>query len=586
MSTDKQNVMTTTMTDGDKLTVGSIWKLIWQSHRLAFSYVIGLNLINALVGVGVIAFINSQLISQTQVSWQVLPLFLLLIVALLVTTFVSQLALTKLGHRFVYELRTTLIKQILDTDIAQIEKVGSAKLLASLSTDIQAITVAFVRLPELVQGVILCVAAGLYLAYLSPMMLLIMVVWIGLTIWVSSKLVNHVYEHLTRLRHINDSLYQDYQAVIDGRKELALNRHRAKHVFENQLQAHASDYRQQIIRADTFHLSAVNWSNIMMLGAIGVVFVLANVMNVTTNAVATTFSLTLLFIKTPLLSAVGAYPTMQSANVALKQMQSLQLADYQPEFVTNEAFADWQQIELEQLGYEYASIDNSATEARSKKAGFSLSAVNFTLRRGEVVFLIGANGSGKSTLAKLLTGLYQPTHGQICVDGQALHGSEELSGYRQLFSAIYSDFYLFSDIEGKKGASADAKLVNEWLEHLAMQHKLEIADNVVLNTELSQGQRKRVAMLLAVAEQKDILLLDEWAADQDPAFRRVFYYTLIPLLQKMGKTLFIISHDDGYFHRADRLFEMRQGKLTELVGEAFEQASRDAVAHLQDDVGV
>ena len=90
-----------------------------------------------------------------------------------------------------------------------------------------------------------------------------------------------------------------------------------------------------------------------------------------------------------------------------------------------------------------------------------------------------------------------------------------------------------------------------------------------------------MALLLALAEERDIILLDEWAADQDPHFRREFYQLLLPLMQQMGKTIFAISHDDHYFIHADRLLEMRQGQLSELTGHEREHASRDAVARTE-----
>ena len=166
-------------------------------------------------------------------TWQSLAIFLGLIIALLATTFISQFALTKLGHQFVLELRQKIVKQILDSDITQTQAIGSARLLASLSTDIQAITTAFVRLPELIQGVILCVGAGLYLGFLSLPLLLIVAVWITITIVVSGKLVNHVYAYLEKIRLTNDQLYQDYQAVIDGQPELKLHRPRAKRLYQS-----------------------------------------------------------------------------------------------------------------------------------------------------------------------------------------------------------------------------------------------------------------------------------------------------------------------------------------------------------------
>jgi putative ATP-binding cassette transporter len=128
-----------------------------------------------------------------------------------------------------------------------------------------------------------------------------------------------------------------------------------------------------------------------------------------------------------------------------------------------------------------------------------------------------------------------------------------------------------------QGQAADPAKVQAWLARLQMQDKVKLEGNKVLNLKLSKGQSKRLALLLATAEQRDILLLDEWAADQDPHFRRIFYRELLPWLQEMGKTVFAISHDDHYFLHADRLLEMREGKLSELTGEERELATLDAV---------
>jgi putative ATP-binding cassette transporter len=203
--------------------------------------------------------------------------------------------------------------------------------------------------------------------------------------------------------------------------------------------------------------------------------------------------------------------------------------------------------------------------------------LDLTLRRGELVFLIGGNGSGKSTLAKLLTGLYRPQQGDLLLDGEPM---SDAPAYRQRFSAVFTDFHQFTELVGPEGEQAGPALVEAWLEDLAMRDKLAFEGQCVTNPELSQGQRKRLALLMAVAEERDLLLLDEWAADQDPQFRRVFYRDLLPRLQAMGKTVFAISHDDHYFDRADRLLEMHDGRLSELTGAQRHRVSRDAVARL------
>ncbi|HEO8888342.1 TPA: multidrug ABC transporter permease/ATP-binding protein [Escherichia coli] len=505
--------------------------LVWRQYRWPFISVMALSLASAALGIGLIAFINQRLIETADTSLLVLPEFLGLLLLLMAVTLGSQLALTTLGHHFVYRLRSEFIKRILDTHVERIEQLGSASLLAGLTSDVRNITIAFVRLPELVQGIILTIGSAAYLWMLSGKMLLVTAIWMAVTIWGGFILVARVYKHMATLRETEDKLYTDFQTVLEGRKELTLNRERAEYVFNNLYIPDAQEYRHHIIRADTFHLSAVNWSNIMMLGAIGLVFWMANSLGWADTNVAVTYSLTLLFLRTPLLSAVGALPTLLTAQVT------------------------------------FAYQDNA----------FSVGPINLTIKRGELLFLIGGNGSGKSTLAMLLTGLYQPQSGEILLDGNPVSG-EQPEDYRKLFSAVFTDVWLFDQLLGPEGQPANPQLIEKWLVQLKMAHKLELSNGRIVNLKLSKGQKKRVALLLALAEERDIILLDEWAADQDPHFRREFYQVLLPLMQEMGKTIFAISHDDHYFIHADRLLEMRNGLLSELTGEERDAASRDAVA--------
>ena len=539
--------------------------LVWRQYRWPFISVIALSLLSAALGLGLIAFINLRLMTVVDTSLAVLPEFLGLLLLLMVVTLGSQLALTTLGHHFVFRLRGEFIKRILDSQIEKVEKIGSASLLAGLTSDIRNITIAFVRLPELVQGIILTVGSAAYLAWLSGKMMMVTALWMALTIWGGFVLVARVYRHMATLRETEDKLYHDYQTVLEGRKELTLNRERAEYVFNQLYLPDAREYRHHIIRADTFHLSAVNWSNIMMLGAIGLVFWMANSLGWANTAVAATYSLTLLFLRTPLLSAVGALPTLLSAQVAFNKLNTFSLTPYRADFPQPEPHPHWQTLELRDVCFHYP--DNS----------FAVGPINLTLQRGELVFLIGGNGSGKSTLAMLLTGLYQPASGQILLDGQPL-AADKPEDYRKLFSAVFTDVWLFDRLLGPGGKAANPALVGQWMEYLKMTHKLQLDNGRIVDLKLSKGQKKRVALLLALAEERDIILLDEWAADHDPHFRREFYQLLLPLMQQMGKTVFAISHDDHYFQHADRLLEMRGGQLTELTGEERELATRDAVA--------
>ncbi|MBL0451205.1 multidrug ABC transporter permease/ATP-binding protein [Aeromonas caviae] len=541
--------------------------LVYRQYRWPFIAITLLSLLSAVSGIGVIAFINQSLIESVGDPLPILGQLVGLVLLLLVITLGSQLALTTLGHHFVYRLRGRLLKQLLDTDVARLRQIGQGPLLASLSSDIGQITIAFVRLPELVQGLVLTLGSIIYLGLLSPALLGVTALWVTVTMVVGWLLVNRVYRHLAHMRQAEDRLYQNYQSIIAGCKELALNRERAHFVYHQLYEQNARDYREQIIRADTYHLSAVNWSNIMMLGAIGLVFFLANGLGWANTNVAATFALTLLFLRTPLLQGIGALPTLIAAQVAFDKIAALNLAEPDEAFPLPPASRPWQRIELEQVSFHYQG-----------EGGFSVGPINLVIERGEQIFLIGGNGSGKSTLAMLLTGLYQPVSGRILLDGEPV---TDRNGYLGLFSAIFTDYHLFQHLLGPEPKEA---LVAEWLERLQMGSKLAIEDGFIADIDLSQGQRKRVALLLALAEQREVMLFDEWAADQDPQFRRIFYQVLLPRLKEMGKTVIAISHDDHYFSLADRLLEMRQGRLTELTGEQREQVSRDAVAHLDGKV--
>lgn len=172
---------------------------------------------------------------------------------------------------------------------------------------------------------------------------------------------------------------------------------------------------------------------------------------------------------------------------------------------------------------------------------------------------MGGNGSGKSTLAKLITGLYVPDSGEIRLNGISIDdGNREM--YRQLFSTVFADFYLFDRLVGLQQVDLDER-AKMYLDRLQLSDKVVVRDGKLSTTALSQGQRKRLALLTAYLEDRPIYLFDEWAADQDPLFREIFYQQLLPELKQRGKAVLVISHDDRYFHLADRLLKLDYGQI-------------------------
>jgi len=249
-------------------------------------------------------------------------------------------------------------------------------------------------------------------------------------------------------------------------------------------------------------------------------------------------------------------PSITQANISLSHIEAINTqADLileELEASTNKGVINsFSNLNLSKIEFDY---DNE------NEGNFGVGPIDFKVKKGELVFIAGGNGSGKTTLFKLLTGLYKPKKGEILINGVSLSDLE----YRQLFSPIYSDFHLFEKLYGYRDKVDDEK-IKELIKFMGLEEKVKFSDSGFSSTSLSTGQRKRLAFIAAIIEEKPILVLDEWAADQDPQFRKFFYHEILPDLKKKGTTIIAITHDDNYFDVADRLYKMEYGKLKELT---------------------
>jgi putative pyoverdin transport system ATP-binding/permease protein len=251
-------------------------------------------------------------------------------------------------------------------------------------------------------------------------------------------------------------------------------------------------------------------------------------------------------------------PVISQASIALQKVDALGLS------LASQIESE-EQKNTERLSFKkflsFSEIIHNYSDEKGDQH-FALGPVNITFYPGELIFIVGGNGSGKSTLAKLITGLYAPDVGSICIDGQNIT-SYNREDYRQLFSAVFSDFYLFESLLGINYVELD-KQIQTILSRLQLTHKVQVEDGLFSTLDLSQGQRKRIALLTAYLEDRPVYLFDEWAADQDPFFRDIFYGELLPELKNRGKTIIVISHDDRYFHTADKLIKLEYGKIVEI----------------------
>ncbi len=536
-----------------------ILELLKQNKFKFISFLI-FSFITSAVGVLTLVFINDYLLKNTQ-NIPILYFIALLIVFFLSSTIV-ELGLSVFGQNFIFKMQRRVVKQILDTPLLKVAKVGKARILASLGSDVRNISFGLLRLPDFLQSSILILCTSVYLCYLSPQIFTLCAIWIIVVLTINNFLMMKVYAYFRKARENDDALQNNYQNILDGHKELLINRYRAKLYYEDEFESNARSKKKNSTLGNLFNNLSSNFTNVALLALVGVEFYLALEFKWASVAEATTIALSILFLRTPLVSMIGSFPTLLLAKIALDKIAKLELDDYKEHFEKTNFIKDWRQISFKNTSFSYD--DN-----------FHLNPVNLDLKKGELIFLIGKNGSGKSTFCMLLTGLFKPSEGEIFVDDMKID-DDNLDIYRSLVSAVFSDFHLFTKTLAKE-KFADEEKIASWLEFLELKGKTRVEDHELVLTKLSTGQKKRLAMLIALLEERDILVLDEWAADQDPVFRRFFYKKLLPLLKEQGKTIFAITHDDAYFDSADRIFLAQNGEISELKGENIKELAKNLV---------
>ncbi len=474
------------------------------------------------------------------------------------TNCLSQVTLAHFSQTTTARLRLDLVSKILSVPLRQIEELGSPKLMVALTEDILEITQATLSIPIFTQNLAYLVGGAVYLAWLSVPVFIGMFAF-GIVGAVTYRiLIRRGFGHLSAAREGQDRLFHHFRSLTEGIKELKLHRARREAYLKEDVAQAADVCRRHNFAAELRFIFAQNWNQLLFVALIGlIIFLLPRVANISPQAM-TGYIIMTVFLMGPLQGLLGSLSVFGRANVSLRKVEQLGLtlsnhpADNAVAGGRPFASEPFESLELVQVSHHY--------HREREDDNFLLGPIDLTLRPGELVFLVGGNGSGKSTLAKVVTGLYPPAGGEIRLNGRAVDDGNR-DDYRQCFSTVFSDYFLFDRIVGRGGAAADER-AREYLVRLHLDHKVSIRDGAFSTTQLSQGQRKRLALLSAYIEDRPFYLFDEWASDQDPLFKEVFYGELLPELRSLGKAVLVITHDDRYFGRADRVIKLDYGKIT------------------------
>ncbi len=531
-----------------------IKQLFIQSKRNMLLAVLT-SILSAIVGVTLIASINYALEHDMPSLTYSITFYVLMLALLFISGVWSQKLLVSLGHDMVYGLRIKLVSRILQTSLERQEQLGAPVLYNALTRDVTVVANATKQLPISLYNGLLLLAGTTYLAWLSPLLFACSLVIIIFGVWGDFALAGRIKSMMKEVRQLDEDLFRQYEALIEGRNELRLNNSRRHFLKNKRIEPCAESARKKAIKADVIWAMNLNWTTVLVFSLIGLVFFLGMSVESISQEVIVGYVLTAMFLRTPIAMILEAIPSVLRGSVALQAIDKLLLGDI-PEGKTIDALPPFSNLSMQHACYEYPS------DAGEK--GFTLGPINFNLQAGELVFLIGGNGSGKSTLAKLLTGLYLPTSGTITINNIVIN-KETQERHCAYFSTIFPNFYLFDDILDEKGSLGDDTdpRITHYLNRLAINDKVTIKNGQLSTTSLSQGQRKRLALLLAYMEERQILLLDEWAADQDPMFREVFYREILPELKAAGKTIIAVTHDDHYFDIADKVYRLDNGAMSD-----------------------
>lgn len=514
-----------------------------------------LGMIGGLSVTALLATINSSLHSDAGLTQGVVLGFAGLCLLALFSSILSDMGTNYVGQHVIATLRRQLGEKVLAAPIDQIERYRSHRLIPVLTHDVDTISdFAYVFAPLAISLTVTLGCLG-YLAHLSWQMFLVILVAIG---------VGTVLQFIARAkgmrgfetaREAEDDLQKHYSAIAEGAKELRIHRPRRQRMFSHGIRDTANRICAIQVRSINTFVIAKTLGSMLFFVVIAVALALQSYWPSTDRTVTSGFVLVLLYMKGPLEHLIGTLPIIGKAQIAFRRIAALsaQFCSPEPHLLLDDArkpATAMTSLELKDVRYTFPAVEGCEP--------FQLGPVNLRVQQGDIVFIVGENGCGKTTLIKLLLGLYAPQAGSIVLDGTPVT-AQTRDDYRQLFTTIFADYYLFDDvIQGDQPLPDDA---GRYLRRLEIDHKVSIREGVFSTTDLSTGQRKRLALVSAWLEERPVLVFDEWAADQDPTFRRIFYTELLPDLKRLGKTIIVISHDDRYFDIADHLVRLHRGKI-------------------------
>jgi putative ATP-binding cassette transporter len=456
------------------------------------------------------------------------------------------------AQQFIYRFKIRIMHDVFRSNLLKVDKLGRDYILEVLNRDTEMVSQQVNSVLSLFQSLLTVFFLMLYMATISLTACFILLIAIAIVSFVGvielNKLVGGVRTLSVKEAQVNGM----YGAFLSGYKEVKMNSQRALGLTRD-LITEARVVRTEKTKLVQEVVQFFTYLQMLMYLVVGLIIFVVPIFSPEFSSDVLTVTTTALFLASSVSAAIVVVPNMTMANSAARNLRELsEKLSYESTERTTPGlteFSDIKTLALEEVTY----VHGGDGVARP----FALGPISYEFEIGKVYFIRGNNGSGKTTLMRVLLGLYQAKSGRLLVNGEPI-AEPSNAAYRDLFAVVFSDFYLFKKLYGVP-ATDEAEL-NDLLSLFQMENKVAIDEGIFSDLNFSTGQRKRLALLVALLEKKQIIVLDEWAADQDPEFRQEFYERIIPKLRELGKTVIAITHDDQYYELADHVIYMENGQ--------------------------
>lgn len=518
--------------------------------RIIFN-LITLSIVSGLANSILIFIINSSIGVEEDDRNRILMYFILFVIIYLIGQKYVRNGLVKLTNEFLFEKRKKLIEKIMYSSFESIQKTVKGNIYATLNGDMEVISRSVNSIVTVVTNLVTLLVCIVYLSFIQfeGFLLSVVIIAFGLTLYILTGRVSQRYWE--KNRDVQNIFYKLIEDMVSGFKELHMHQKKKSEFYRNIIEK-CSKLREYRIKGDLKFINAFVLGEFLFILVLGAsVYILPNLIDSFEGDSILNFVVVFLFIIGPVNGLLNTVPVLFQVRVSWGRVIHLEkeLKTSSEHMLEKEIKLDkFSNLTLDEVSYQYDGEDS-----------FRVGPLNANFRSGEVTFIVGSNGSGKSTLANILMGLFKPSEGSVKINGS------EIPTYKlgEYFSAVQSDYYLFDRLYGIETTGREEE-INTYLNLFKLEDKVQILDGEFTTTKLSSGQRKRLALLICLLEDSPIYLFDEWAADQDPQFRDLFYHVFLPELKRKGKCIIAITHDDRYFNLADQLLKMELGKLIDI----------------------